>query len=676
MFYSHQLLSKKHPMGQIWIAATVRLSINRKKAAKINIEQICQQILNPPVPLALRLSGILMGGIVHIYDRKVRFLYEDMNAFLMKINVDATRRDVDRTTLPKRKFRAKYENITMASDGFHVSENIERPMRQSSIPLQDGENTLEETFFVFPGNDNGENFEDNTSPRDQFQAAVEDITLQDNAPYSGGWRNSGSAISADSILGPMDDFLPEFQLPGQMTTPNFSPAEHCVPDPIIPDNIPPDLSGALHTIFEDQLPEPETNTNNVILAEAISRSQLRRETVSAQRSLRKKKARVLMYDDDTTEISKKMFTAWLEDRSDIVGGRFVRQVEKINKQRVAAVQQNWGLPSVCVSLNVKHRPGPTWAPPLQEMWRLATSTPTRWKKRARFGDTATSPPSSGSKQINSPIETGPPQVTDIPGEKDILIGGDPNLETDLPSGADFPMETDLRTDPEDLLQSPPQSLGSVEKLRAALQTPNTGSHKDTFGNKFSLRTPALFAPLNTGGSSKRSMSASHGGSLSYDSEGEPPTSGKSKRSRHSSVKGVGRSMSPISGELPEMNFPTRRASDKSDMIDYFASGDFQAAILTQSQLLEDTSASTQKLMPADSINTTTIVLAKLLREHFDKLKIADISEASIFNLTSRLDKTQAARMFYQICVLASNESITVKQAEPYGDIILKRGVTL
>ncbi|KAG0575334.1 hypothetical protein KC19_VG337800 [Ceratodon purpureus] len=41
MFYFHHLLSKKHPMGQIWIAATVRLSINRKKAAKINIEQIC-----------------------------------------------------------------------------------------------------------------------------------------------------------------------------------------------------------------------------------------------------------------------------------------------------------------------------------------------------------------------------------------------------------------------------------------------------------------------------------------------------------------------------------------------------------------------------------------------------------------------------------------------------------
>lgn len=44
-------------------------------------------------------------------------------------------------------------------------------------------------------------------------------------------------------------------------------------------------------------------------------------------------------------------------------------------------------------------------------------------------------------------------------------------------------------------------------------------------------------------------------------------------------------MSPISDELPELNFLPRRASDKSDMIEYFASGDFQAGILAQSRKL-------------------------------------------------------------------------------------------
>jgi len=34
---------------------------------------------------------------------------------------------------------------------------------------------------------------------------------------------------------------------------------------VFTDNRPPDLSAALHTIFEEQLPEPEINRNNVIL---------------------------------------------------------------------------------------------------------------------------------------------------------------------------------------------------------------------------------------------------------------------------------------------------------------------------------------------------------------------------------------------------------------------------
>lgn len=57
-----------------------------------------------------------------------------------------------------------------------------------------------------------------------------------------------------------------------------------------------------------------------------------------------------------------------------------------------------------------------------------------------------------------------------------------------------------------------------------------------------------------------------------------------KRITDSSVKDVGRNMSPVSDELPELNIQqARRASGKSDMIDYFASGDFQAGILAQSR---------------------------------------------------------------------------------------------
>ncbi|KMZ72175.1 hypothetical protein ZOSMA_16G01460 [Zostera marina] len=64
MFYSHQLLARKAPLGQIWMAATLHAKFNRRKLDKINIIKICEEILNPSVPMALRLSGILMGTML------------------------------------------------------------------------------------------------------------------------------------------------------------------------------------------------------------------------------------------------------------------------------------------------------------------------------------------------------------------------------------------------------------------------------------------------------------------------------------------------------------------------------------------------------------------------------------------------------------------------------------
>ncbi|WJX58915.1 synaptotagmin C2 domain protein, Syn1 [Trifolium repens] len=83
MFYSHQLLARKAPLGQIWMAATMHAKINRKKLSKLNIIKICEEILNPAVPMALRLSGILMGGVVIVYERKVKMLYDDVSRLLI-----------------------------------------------------------------------------------------------------------------------------------------------------------------------------------------------------------------------------------------------------------------------------------------------------------------------------------------------------------------------------------------------------------------------------------------------------------------------------------------------------------------------------------------------------------------------------------------------------------------
>ncbi|EPS66022.1 cohesion protein, partial [Genlisea aurea] len=74
MFYSKDLLARKTPLGQIWMAATKGGKISRRKLSKLNIEKICEEIMNPPVPLSLRLQGILMSGAVIVHEKKVKLL--------------------------------------------------------------------------------------------------------------------------------------------------------------------------------------------------------------------------------------------------------------------------------------------------------------------------------------------------------------------------------------------------------------------------------------------------------------------------------------------------------------------------------------------------------------------------------------------------------------------------
>jgi hypothetical protein len=44
-------------------------------------------ILHPTIPLALRVSGHLLLGVVRIYSRKVKYLVEDCSQALTKINM-------------------------------------------------------------------------------------------------------------------------------------------------------------------------------------------------------------------------------------------------------------------------------------------------------------------------------------------------------------------------------------------------------------------------------------------------------------------------------------------------------------------------------------------------------------------------------------------------------------
>ncbi|EED90107.1 hypothetical protein THAPSDRAFT_263720, partial [Thalassiosira pseudonana CCMP1335] len=88
MFYSQIILAKKGPLGKVWLAAHWGdKKITRPQIFSTDIATSVDSIVNPTVPLALRVSGHLLLGVVRIYSRKVRYLMHDCHEAMVKIKM-------------------------------------------------------------------------------------------------------------------------------------------------------------------------------------------------------------------------------------------------------------------------------------------------------------------------------------------------------------------------------------------------------------------------------------------------------------------------------------------------------------------------------------------------------------------------------------------------------------
>lgn len=88
MFYSETLLSKTGPLARVWLAANIERKLTKNNILQSNIESSVHTIIdNDNAPIALRLSGQLLLGVVRIYSRKARYLLDDCNEALMKIKL-------------------------------------------------------------------------------------------------------------------------------------------------------------------------------------------------------------------------------------------------------------------------------------------------------------------------------------------------------------------------------------------------------------------------------------------------------------------------------------------------------------------------------------------------------------------------------------------------------------
>ncbi|EPQ30467.1 uncharacterized protein PFL1_01993 [Pseudozyma flocculosa PF-1] len=99
MFYSEVILAKKGPLARVWLAAHMERKLSKTQFLQTSIEKSVSAIMGQEVvPMALRLSGQLLLGVVRIYSRKAKYLLEDCNEALLKIKMAFRSGAVDMTS--------------------------------------------------------------------------------------------------------------------------------------------------------------------------------------------------------------------------------------------------------------------------------------------------------------------------------------------------------------------------------------------------------------------------------------------------------------------------------------------------------------------------------------------------------------------------------------------------
>ncbi|POM64421.1 Double-strand-break repair protein rad21 [Phytophthora palmivora] len=119
MFYSQIILAKKGPLGKIWLAAHWDKKLNKQQIFTADIHTSVENIMNPQVPLALRVTGHLLLGVVRIYSRKVKYLYTDCSEALVKIKLAFRPGAVD---LPASNQQAASHTINVSNFGEFEAE--------------------------------------------------------------------------------------------------------------------------------------------------------------------------------------------------------------------------------------------------------------------------------------------------------------------------------------------------------------------------------------------------------------------------------------------------------------------------------------------------------------------------------------------------------------------------
>ncbi|KAI8911460.1 Rec8 like protein-domain-containing protein [Gorgonomyces haynaldii] len=87
MFFSDQVMGKGGPLSAIWLASHWEKKVSKSQFLLTNIESSVHAIVDTNEPIAIRVSGQLLLGVVKIYSKKAKYLLEDCGEALVKIKM-------------------------------------------------------------------------------------------------------------------------------------------------------------------------------------------------------------------------------------------------------------------------------------------------------------------------------------------------------------------------------------------------------------------------------------------------------------------------------------------------------------------------------------------------------------------------------------------------------------
>ncbi|XP_059650447.1 sister chromatid cohesion 1 protein 3-like [Cornus florida] len=208
MFYSHTFLARKGPLGTVWCAAHLEHKLRKSHYTSTDIPSTVERIMFPEVPIALRMSGHLLLGVVRIYSKKVEYLHRDCKDILILFGKAFAPTQVNRqeVNLPEDATHAPFHSVTLPDtfeldamdldDGFYYERNQDKHlMNAEEITCTD----------QIP------------SGRDPYIAITFDMDiLRDSSHVEGASGSRGRAME-DRLISSIYDYSTNPSLPGDTT---------------------------------------------------------------------------------------------------------------------------------------------------------------------------------------------------------------------------------------------------------------------------------------------------------------------------------------------------------------------------------------------------------------------------------------------------------------------------